>query len=135
MLEHSNSHNVASSTVPAEKDYFQTPFVPVIPFIGMAIDWYTIAQLEVVGLLLLGLYLGTAVALYLMCLVARASTGAKSLPRNKRSIMTWSTASERFMVGVGEAIVWMREKENSSRTECNMCVFQSVWKRLWLAVQ
>lgn len=69
MLEHSNSHNVASSTVPAEKDYFQTPFVPVIPFIGMAIDWYTIAQLEVVGLLLLALYLGTTVALYLMCCV------------------------------------------------------------------
>ena len=44
--------------------YFATPFVPLIPCLGMAVNWMLIAQLEVVGLWLLALYLGLSIAAY-----------------------------------------------------------------------
>ena len=47
--------------------YFQTPCVPYLPCFAMAINWYLIAQLEVVGLVLLVAYLGAAVLVYGMC--------------------------------------------------------------------
>ncbi|KAL7574042.1 hypothetical protein ACA910_015620 [Epithemia clementina (nom. ined.)] len=47
-----------------EAAYFRTPCVPLIPCLGMAINWYLIAQLEVKGLILLALYLVGTVALY-----------------------------------------------------------------------
>lgn len=45
-------------------DYFETPLVPFIPCMGIAVNWYLIAQLEYLGLFLLALYLGTALILH-----------------------------------------------------------------------
>jgi basic amino acid/polyamine antiporter, APA family len=44
--------------------YFSTPWVPYLPCLGMAVNWYLIAQLDVSGILLLCLYLGLAILLY-----------------------------------------------------------------------
>ncbi len=44
--------------------YFQTPMVPYLPLMGIWINWYLIAQLEISGLLLLLLYMGGAVLFY-----------------------------------------------------------------------
>jgi APA family basic amino acid/polyamine antiporter len=44
--------------------YFETPFVPLIPCLGIAMNWYLISQLESLGLCLLTLYLGTCLGLY-----------------------------------------------------------------------
>ena len=41
-------------------DYFSTPWVPFWPCCAMALNWYLIAQLEWVGLMLLVVYLGAA---------------------------------------------------------------------------
>ena len=49
---------------PSEHGHFVTPCVSLLPCLGMAINWYLIAQLEVEGLILLLLYLGGTVALY-----------------------------------------------------------------------
>lgn len=38
--------------------FFQTPAVPLLPCLGMAVNWYLVAQLDVKGLLFLFLYLG-----------------------------------------------------------------------------
>ena len=45
--------------------YFATPAVPMLPCLGMAVNWYLIAQLEWSGLALLVLYLSLTTALYL----------------------------------------------------------------------
>lgn len=47
-----------------EKDYFVTPAVPLLPCLGMAVNWYLIAQLEITGILLLCLYILLSILLY-----------------------------------------------------------------------
>jgi APA family basic amino acid/polyamine antiporter len=44
--------------------YFTTPAVPFVPCLGIAVNWYLIAQLEVTGLVLLALYLASSLVLY-----------------------------------------------------------------------
>lgn len=44
--------------------YFETPFVPLLPCLGIAMNWYLISQLEFLGLFLLTLYLATCLGLY-----------------------------------------------------------------------
>jgi len=44
--------------------YFRTPFVPYLPCLGMAINWYLIAQLDALGILLLCVYVGLTIAIY-----------------------------------------------------------------------
>jgi basic amino acid/polyamine antiporter, APA family len=48
-----------------EGEFFQAPFVPLFPCIGIFINWYLISQLELSGMLLLILYIATITALYL----------------------------------------------------------------------
>lgn len=48
----------------AESKYFTTPFVPYWPCLGMAVNWYLIAQLSLTGILLLLIYLGISLAFY-----------------------------------------------------------------------
>ncbi|GAX22859.1 hypothetical protein FisN_24Lh144 [Fistulifera solaris] len=77
LLHCNQSGNVSSSAPFPDSHYFQTPWVPLIPCLGMAVNWYLIAQLEVFGLLLLGLYLGVVVLLYLIfCLNGTAPSWA-----------------------------------------------------------
>ncbi len=77
LLQCNQSGNVSSSAPYPDSHYFQTPWVPLIPCLGMAVNWYLIAQLEVFGLLLLGLYLGVVVLLYLIfCLNGTAPSWA-----------------------------------------------------------
>lgn len=54
--------------------YFSTPFVPYLPCLGMAINWYLVAQLDVWGIFLLLLYISVTVVVYLSA-CARHSTG------------------------------------------------------------
>jgi amino acid transporter len=44
---------------------FSTPLVPLLPCIGISINWYLIAQLELSGILLLVVYIGLVTILYL----------------------------------------------------------------------
>ncbi|GAX17787.1 hypothetical protein FisN_24Hh144 [Fistulifera solaris] len=77
LLQCTQSGNVSSSAPFPDSHYFQTPWVPLIPCLGMAVNWYLIAQLEVFGLLLLGLYLGVVVLFYLLfCLNGTAPSWA-----------------------------------------------------------
>jgi amino acid transporter len=46
--------------------YFATPMVPTLPCLGMAVNWYLIAQLDLTGIFLLGLYLGLVSLVYLL---------------------------------------------------------------------
>ena len=45
--------------------FFTMPLVPLLPCLGIFVNWYLISQLEMAGLLLLLLYLGLATAFYL----------------------------------------------------------------------
>jgi amino acid transporter len=56
----SNAELVESSTA-----IFQTPCMPLLPLLGISMNWYLIAQLEWTGMLLLILYLGIVSAMYL----------------------------------------------------------------------
>ena len=47
-----------------EKGYFQTPFVPALPCLAIAINWYLIAQLDLFGIALLIGFLLLAVLYY-----------------------------------------------------------------------
>lgn len=81
ILQWTQSCNVMNSATDQhpESDYFQTPWVPFVPCLGMAVNWYLIAQLEVFGLFLLGLYLGIVVLLYLaFCLGGSAPSWARA---------------------------------------------------------
>lgn len=49
-----------------EKGYFQTPFVPFLPCGAIAVNWYLIAQLELLGVCLLLAFLLLAVLYYFM---------------------------------------------------------------------
>lgn len=44
--------------------YFKTPLVPFLPCLGTFVNWYLISQLEMIGLLLLLVYLGLATIYY-----------------------------------------------------------------------
>eukprot|EP00522_Entomoneis_paludosa_P011144 CAMPEP_0172442600 /NCGR_PEP_ID=MMETSP1065-20121228/3003_1 /TAXON_ID=265537 /ORGANISM="Amphiprora paludosa, Strain CCMP125" /LENGTH=548 /DNA_ID=CAMNT_0013192529 /DNA_START=29 /DNA_END=1675 /DNA_ORIENTATION=- len=61
---HSHDDDLDNNILVERHDYFQTPLVPFVPCVGMAINWYLIAQLEMLGLVLLVLYLGGTVIIY-----------------------------------------------------------------------
>jgi amino acid transporter len=46
---------------------FRAPCVPFVPCCGIAINWYLVAQLELLGLFLLALYLGMTLLCYHLC--------------------------------------------------------------------
>ena len=45
--------------------YFGTLAIPYLPCMGMTINWYIIAQLDLTDILLLCFYLGLTAAIYL----------------------------------------------------------------------
>jgi APA family basic amino acid/polyamine antiporter len=49
-----------------ESGYFQTPFVPALPCLAIAINWYLIAQLDLLGIVMLIGFLALAVIIYLI---------------------------------------------------------------------
>lgn len=59
-----------------EGDYFQTPCVPFLPCMAVAVNWYLIAQLDLLGVLSMLGYLGLAVAYYFLY-ASRHSVGNK----------------------------------------------------------
>lgn len=59
------THEPGAVAETAPFDYFVTPFVPYWPCVGMLVNWYLIAQLDVTGILLLCLYLGLTAAIYM----------------------------------------------------------------------
>jgi len=52
--------------------HFQAPCVPVLPFLGIFVNWKLISELDALGLILLVVYLGIAVGLYLWFGVKRS---------------------------------------------------------------
>jgi len=66
-----------SSLISTSSPFFSTPFVPYLPCLGIFVNWYLIAQLDVSGILLLLLYIGLTVGLYLMS-CARHSVGHRT---------------------------------------------------------
>ena len=64
--DHQHSTNgPGSSSLPPPVSFFQTPCVPYLPALGMFVNWYLIAQLEVRAMFLLALYLGVTISVYL----------------------------------------------------------------------
>ena len=47
--------------------FFESPCVPLIPFFGMFVNWYLIAQLDWIGIVLLVAYLCATGILYVLC--------------------------------------------------------------------
>lgn len=48
-----------------EEHFFRAPFLPFLPCMGMFINWYLVAQLEVEGIITLAGFFGVAAACYL----------------------------------------------------------------------
>jgi APA family basic amino acid/polyamine antiporter len=63
--QHTTNGPGSSSLPPPPVSFFQTPCVPYLPALGMFVNWYLIAQLEVRAMFLLALYLGATVSMYL----------------------------------------------------------------------
>ena len=63
-----------------EHVYFQAPCVPLLPCLGIFVNWYLISQLDAKGLLMLLVYLGLATGFYF-------SFGAKHSIGNSRGWM------------------------------------------------
>lgn len=59
------NHTGGSNDGIAEDDFFKTPFVPYLPCCGIFINWTLVSQLELSGLLLLFLYVGVTVTIYI----------------------------------------------------------------------
>jgi amino acid transporter len=57
--------SITNGATTAQQKYFTTPLVPYLPCLGMAVNWYLIAQLDVTGIFFLLLYLGIISTLYL----------------------------------------------------------------------
>ena len=57
----------AASFLDGDRKIFQTPLVPLIPCMGISINWYLVAQLEPSGMVLLTAYLGLVTLIYLVC--------------------------------------------------------------------
>jgi hypothetical protein len=57
--------------------YFSTPLVPFLPCLGIAVNWYLIAQLEASGIVCLLLYLGASITIYFVA-CARNSVGHRN---------------------------------------------------------
>jgi amino acid transporter len=63
-VTHEPGENEERSEETAEVEYFCTPAVPYLPCLGMAVNWYLIAQLDVTGIFLLCVYLGVTAGIY-----------------------------------------------------------------------
>lgn len=64
----SHDHDEDEANHHDNDNYFEAPFVPLLPCLSIALNWYLIAQLEFLGLFLLLLYLSSALLLYrLLC--------------------------------------------------------------------
>jgi hypothetical protein len=68
ILRRSDSNLADENSGPTSSSltYFETPGVPYLPALGIFVNWYLIAQLDVFGMLLLALYLGLTIAVYLL---------------------------------------------------------------------
>jgi hypothetical protein len=64
---------IVSSTDDDDSSSFETPMVPLIPLLGIAVNSFLIAQLEWSGLFLLFLYLATVSGLYAMYCSSRTT--------------------------------------------------------------
>ena len=56
----------SSESTPADKEGFKTPMVPLLPLLGMAVNWYLIAHLATFSLILLAIYLVITFAIYFL---------------------------------------------------------------------
>lgn len=65
LQRYSNAHVVTQSPADISTIQFKTPWVPYLPCIGMAVNWYLIAQLDWKGVLMLLLYLGATTLVYM----------------------------------------------------------------------
>ena len=65
------------STTTGGGTFFEAPFVPYLPFFGIALNFYLIGQLEARGLILLVLYLGLALLSFLCYGVRQSITGSR----------------------------------------------------------
>lgn len=58
------TQHITVGIVSVDEEYFRTPFVPYLPCLGMAVNWYLIAQLPWNDLAFLTMFLGCAVIFY-----------------------------------------------------------------------
>ena len=57
--------SASNDSVPmSQENFFTTPFVPFLPCLGIFVNWYLIAQLELLGMLFFMLYIGLAIIYY-----------------------------------------------------------------------
>jgi APA family basic amino acid/polyamine antiporter len=121
VIQGTDSNNVASSAIPHPgKDDFHAPLVPFIPCLGMAANWYLIAQLEVFALALLALYLGATICLYLTCCLHMHAP-------------IWWPVLQRTRSGyhsIGESTAASKDSENP---EYSMRNFHAPRERTWSA--
>jgi basic amino acid/polyamine antiporter, APA family len=66
LRRYADAHVINQSPGDTKTIVFQTPWVPYLPCIGMAVNWYLIAQLDWKGVLMLFLYLGLTTFVYLL---------------------------------------------------------------------
>lgn len=59
------NQSLGSSNGMSEDEFFKSPFVPYLPCVGIFINWGLVSQLEIKGLLLLLLYVGMTVVIYI----------------------------------------------------------------------
>jgi amino acid transporter len=105
----SNTNGSGSTLLSPPASYFQTPCVPYLPAIGMFVNWYLIAQLEVRAMFLLALYLGVTVSAYLW-LCAPYSVG--------HTTRGWSnTAAGRGSNSRYESVVLLESEEEQEHHE------------------
>jgi hypothetical protein len=63
-INRENEDEEVDGPVTDDSEYYRTPAVPYLPCLGMAVNWYLIAQLDSTGILLLCFYLGFTALLY-----------------------------------------------------------------------
>jgi APA family basic amino acid/polyamine antiporter len=67
ILRRNNSNIEIPELTESGHKVFQTPFVPILPCLGISINYYLIGQLELNSLLLLVVYIGLITLLYWGC--------------------------------------------------------------------
>ncbi|KAI2498658.1 Amino acid permease [Fragilaria crotonensis] len=78
------NHGFIGSEHVEHDSFFEAPCVPLIPLLGIFINWYLISQLEWTGLLLLVAYLGMTTVLYFTCCANNSNSNHSIKPSWKQ---------------------------------------------------
>jgi len=59
-----NIFSLPLGSFPPNDGYYRAPMVPFVPLLGIYVNWYLVAQLELTGIALLLVYIGAATVFY-----------------------------------------------------------------------